>query len=134
MYELHHILLVEDDSITTYLHERLIKKVYPELKLVVRANGREALHYMQSCLDQKKPLPGIVLLDLNMPVMDGYEFLRMFRRLSLPLFHRTRVVVLSSSDMISDQEQARQLGASCYLSKPLNKDKMQDIMENNFAA
>ena len=69
------ILLVDDDETTNFYNELIIQKHFSEAKIVVMTNGQKALDY----LEQNHP-PTIILLDINMPVMDGFEFLEIYQQ------------------------------------------------------
>ena len=70
------VLLVEDDRITNFLNERLLRKLNITESIKVATNGEEALQYLEKTEASGKPLPDLIFLDINMPVMDGLEFLQ----------------------------------------------------------
>jgi CheY-like chemotaxis protein len=116
------ILLVEDreDDII------LIKKAFQEARLLnpvqIVRNGEEAIDYLNGTGKYRNraefPLPELVLLDLKMPRIDGFEVLRWVR--AQPSLKPMRIVVLTSSDAINDVTLAYQLGANSFLVKPLS--------------
>ncbi|MEM9917952.1 MAG: response regulator [Bacteroidota bacterium] len=69
------ILLVDDDETTNFYNELLIRQHFPKLEVAIVTNGQKALNYLQ-----KHPYPKIILLDINMPVMDGFEFLEIYQQ------------------------------------------------------
>lgn len=99
-----------------------------------RKNGEEGLNYIKDCMKMGKPLPGLILLDLNMPVLDGFDFLRTVKKMNIPVLKQIHVIVLTSSDSSSDKNKVKKLGASSYLTKPLCKTKLESTLENNVAA
>jgi len=115
------ILLVDDDLITNFLHTRLIKKLNITTSIAVRNNGEEALQYIQD-----NHAPDMNFLDLNMPVMNGFEFLKSF-------FHQygnnvnTRIIVLSSSINMRDKTITSSYGIP-FLTKPLLEDKLLEVL------
>ena len=116
------ILLVDDSEDDILLVRTAFQRAeIPDLLYCVRS-GREALDYL---LGEGKfsdraeyPLPGLMLLDLKMPEMDGFDVLRWVR--GQPGLSRLRVVVLTSSDQIRDVNQAYQLGANSFMVKPMD--------------
>jgi two-component system response regulator len=119
------ILLVEDHPNNVLLAQRLLKKNNITIPLVVARDGVEALDYLfgtgahggRDC----SQMPGLVLLDLNLPRLDGLEVLKAMRA-----DERTAllpVIVLTSSEERSDFIRACRLGANSYLRKPLNFDE-----------
>ena len=116
------ILVVEDreDDI------RIILKAFEQAKLVnpvqLVRDGDEAISYLKGqgkySNRAEYPLPDLVLLDLKMPRMDGFDVLRWIRE--QPGLMGLRIVVLTTSEQISDVNLAYQLGANSYLVKPVN--------------
>ncbi|MDM4014808.1 response regulator [Roseiconus lacunae] len=110
------IVLVEDDDLDVECFQRGIRKESLAETEVVRASeGREALHTLRSILKQDPATNLVVVLDLNMPGMNGLEFLAEMRRDSM-LRHLV-VFVLTSSEHRSDVVKAYSLGVSGYSSK-----------------
>jgi CheY-like chemotaxis protein len=110
------ILLVEDDELDVISFERSLKKLNIECDLFVTHNGKEAL---QLLTDSNTPLmPDVILLDLNMPKMNGIEFLRMIR--TDKRFSELKVYVMTTSSEIVERTMTEQLGISGYIIKPLS--------------
>lgn len=124
------ILLVEDQPDDQFLTLRTLKKM--NINNVAVANeGEEALQYLQGGLDSpagEATLPSLIILDLRMPKVDGFEFLE-----SLRSDFRTReipVMVLSSSQQERDRSRCRQLGVKAYLVKPLEVDAFGQALQS----
>ena len=113
-------LLVEDSEDDIVLLQRSFAKNKIANPLRVVRNGQEAMLYLEGTgryRNRKEyPLPSIVLLDLKMPGIDGFEVLEWIRQ--QPSLRMLRIVVLTSSDAISDVNRAYQLGANSFLVKP----------------
>ena len=94
------VLCIEDDAITQMLCKTVIKKTSFARKIVTASNGQSAIEYydnlMKGSREEKKAYPRVILLDLNMPVMGGWEFLDVFVDNYLPTFTETRVAIVSS--------------------------------------
>jgi len=69
---------------------------------------------------------------MKMPILDGFEFLDFFNKLSFPGKNEIKIVVLSSSKRIDETRKAMALGATTFLVKPLNKDKVNEILERHW--
>ena len=114
------ILLVEDDPNDVLLMQRAFRKANLAIALNVAHNGQEAIEYLNhqgKFADETRfPLPTLMLLDLKMPRMDGFETLEWLRQ--QPGLRRIVAVVLSSSSEITDINRAYDLGANSYLVKP----------------
>jgi CheY-like chemotaxis protein len=112
----HTILLVEDDDLDIISVQRSLKKLDTDYELHTAYNGKEALYL----LTEQKPnlLPDVILLDLNMPKMNGIEFLRILRN-DDKLKH-IRVFIMTTSADTADRIATEELGISGYIIKPLN--------------
>lgn len=114
------ILLAEDDQNDVYLMQQAFAAAAIPNPLMVVRNGREAIDYLGGkrayAQRERYPLPGLILLDLKMPWMDGFDVLKWLRR--RPEFHSLCVVVLTSSKLQSDVEQSRLMGVYDYRVKP----------------
>ncbi|RZJ27636.1 MAG: response regulator, partial [Flavobacterium sp.] len=110
------ILLVEDDELDVISVKRSFRGLENECELHTAYNGIEALSLMRDNTPALKP--DIILLDLNMPKMNGIEFLKILRKDDN--LKDIRVFVMTTSADIHDREQAEALGISGYIIKPLN--------------
>jgi CheY-like chemotaxis protein len=132
------ILLVDDDKICSFLHSELLQEMDIARQVVTLSNGRLALQYVQQhCLiAPREPgvCPDLILLDLHMPVMDGFEFLQELTRLGLAALVRDSVVVLTTSDNAGDQWEADQLHVKDYLVKPLTSESLADFLDRHYGA
>jgi CheY-like chemotaxis protein len=124
------VLLVEDNEEDAILLRRAFLKARVLNSLLVVRDGEEAISYLEGTGRYSNrlefPLPRVLLLDLNLPGIDGFEVLRWVR--SQHALRNLRVVVLTSSDHISDVNKAYQLGASSFLVKPADLDSLIQIM------
>lgn len=120
------LLLVEDDEVDVMNIKRAFKKNDIENPLHVSGNGVEALEYLKS--PTTLPLPKIILLDINMPKMNGIEFLTEIRKdeelKSLTVF------VMTTSNSDSDKINAYGLNVAGYILKPLSFDKFVSTVKN----
>ena len=128
MNQLNCLLLVDDDKITNYLHERLLKKLNIATTIKTVYNGVEALGYIgEYCsIESEKCCPDLVFLDLNMPIMNGIEFLEEYKQMNITK-GSTRIIVLSSSDNEADIEKVKNLGVFEYVTKPLTEEKLKQL-------
>jgi len=114
------ILLAEDDKNDIFLMRRAFDNAGFRNPLFVVHNGQEVIDYLQGSGDfqhrKKFPLPGLLLLDLKMPLLDGYDVLNWLRQ--KPQFEQLPVIVLTSSKIEPDLGKSRALGAHDYRVKP----------------
>lgn len=122
------ILLVEDDVVDVKTVERAFRELGIAVPLVHRASGEEALEWLRSRAGSghNSRLPAVILLDLNMPRMDGLEFLRIVK--GDVALKRIPVIVLTTSHEESDRAASFELGAAGYVRKPVDFEKFVDAM------
>ena len=125
------ILVVEDNPDDAALLRRAFIKAGVMNPLHVVSSGEEAVAYLGGSGKYSNraefPMPSLVLLDLNMPGMDGFEVLRWIR--GDGMLKGLRVVVLSSSDNMRDVNKAYQLGANSFLIKPADFERFVEISQ-----
>jgi CheY-like chemotaxis protein len=115
------ILLVEDDYLDVRNVERELKKINVNLPLHIARNGREALAMLRGeGFPKIDPLPKVVMLDINMPKMNGIEFLTEIRK--DPILRDLNVFIMTTSNDDTDRFAAKNLNVSGYIEKPLTFD------------
>jgi len=123
------ILLAEDREDDILLIRRAFKKAFLSNPLFVVRDGEEAIDYLrgEAKYSNRKefPLPDLLLLDLKMPRVDGFGVLKWLRQ--QPGLSSLRVVVLTSSDSISDVNRAYELGANSFMVKPLDFENFLEL-------
>jgi CheY-like chemotaxis protein len=118
------ILLVEDDQIDTMTVMRALKELHVTNPVDKAENGEAALALLRQ---PSASLPCLILLDLNMPVMGGIEFLRVVKAEDSPL-RRIPVVVLTTSEEQQDKVESFDLGVAGYIRKPVDYQRFVDTM------
>lgn len=117
------VLIIDDDEDDRFFMEQAFKTDSPSTQLYLAADGQQALDLLRSA----QPLPDVVLLDLNMPGLNGFEVLK---RLKQSAHYRSiPVVILTTSDASADQERSRQLGATEFITKPTTYDGLSAIAQ-----
>jgi CheY-like chemotaxis protein len=132
MSKINSILLVEDDSITNFINERLLNKLDIADSIKIALNGFEAITFIKDCLARSGNCPQLIFLDINMPVMDGFEFLNEFRNLSFRGKEDVVIVVLTTSTNLNDIEKLKGSGNTDFINKPLTRDKVLSIVAKHF--
>lgn len=125
-------LLVDDDSINNYLNERLLKKLNISEEVKVALNGSEAIEVIKSRIETNQNIPELILLDINMPVMDGFEFLQNYNGLNFPNKNCVIIVMLTTSTNPKDTERLNNSGISGYVNKPLTEPKLKEVLAKHF--
>lgn len=127
------ILCVDDDPITLMLCKKVVERVDFAKDIITANNGEEAIQYFDKLFEERKVndsivYPKLVLLDLNMPVMDGWEFLESYITKNYQnVFTSTRFIVLSSSIDPYDINRAKTYPVIGFLSKPITKEMLENI-------
>lgn len=129
MKKLDSILLIDDDPISNFLTERLLLKLGVSNHVNIALNGIQALEMIEEVCKDGKPCPELILLDINMPVMSGIDFLHLFKQKQYKDSEKTDIVVLSTSTHHKDQKQITSMGVKHILQKPLTEQKFQKILE-----
>ena len=111
-------MLVDDSEIDNLIHEKIIESTDFAENILIFDDGQEALDYLKSHQDTEDELPEIVFLDINMPEMDGFEFLEDFEKFSETVKNKCKIIMLSSSISPKDIDRA---ASSRYVKKYLNK-------------
>lgn len=124
MNKLKKILLVDDDDLFNYIHQEILKKLQVTEKIEVAVNGKEALKFFES----KENYPDLVLLDIDMPIMNGFEFLHQITTTYKEALTGTRIIMLTSSFNQRDIDKANGYKVSGYLNKPLSPDKFFEVL------
>jgi CheY-like chemotaxis protein len=129
MQKVERLLLVDDDYVSNMLTEMTIKEMHLFITTFqVTANGQEALDYLEiTARTDPSAFPQLILLDLNMPVMDGFEFLEKVTQLKLPYI--PHIIVLSSSSSLADLERAAAFPIVGYLNKPVRAEMLLPLLQ-----
>ncbi|UOQ82886.1 response regulator [Hymenobacter sp. 5414T-23] len=126
-------LLVDDDPTTNYLNRKLLERIGFTDQVMVALNGQEALQVLnQHCQDNSPTCPTLLFLDVNMPLMDGFEFLTAYQKLPLAERQAIVIVMLTTSVHPRDLQRLEQLPVAGFLSKPLTEDKVKKVLAENF--
>lgn len=131
---LNKILCIDDDAITLMLCKKVITKAEFSNEIDTALNGEDALKYLDNIIkikhdDTNIVLPQLIFLDLNMPIMNGWEFLDVFSQENYKsTFFDTKVIILSSTIDPKDIEKSKSYSmVTDFLSKPISKEMLEFI-------
>lgn len=126
--KLKHLLLVDDDPTTNFFNKHLIGKMEIFDHIHVAENGQLALDKIAE-LEKLGEAPDMILLDINMPIMNGFEFLDHYEKLSVRIKSSVVVCMLTTSLAKEDLEKSKEYATlSDYIDKPLYEAKMRELI------
>lgn len=129
---LHCILLIDDDETTNYFHKTIVNNSGFVDKCVIAENGLEALELLQSDKEGNFLQPDLIFLDINMPKMNGWEFLEEYKKLNASQRDKMVLIMLSTSINPADREKAKTYDAiNDFISKPLTLEAIDSIISTH---
>lgn len=131
MMPLKQLTLVDDDEVFVFLTTRMLEKYQLVDLIKIFDNGYDALVFIKENLDNIEALPDIILLDLSMPIMDGWQFLDEFVKIIPKIGKKITVFICSSSISPDDIARAKAINAvSDFIIKPMTKEKLIEMLKN----
>ena len=130
MEKLSSVLLVDDDTTNNFLNELLFQQLDVTDHLLTAEDGARALDILESAADTEEP--ALILLDVNMPGMGGIEFLETYRRRYQSQRRATVIIMLTTTMDARDLSRLEELNIAGLVSKPLTKEKIDEILQLHF--
>lgn len=133
MRKIKRVLLVDDDTITNKLNTMVLEKSGVVEHIDIAKNGEEALEFLKKpMVDESFPRPELILLDINMPVMNGWEFLEAYKTMPEEYQGGIVIMMLTSSLNKTDELKSKNYKIDKFIKKPLTVDKFLSIVEEAF--
>lgn len=126
------VFVVDDDKIFHFIIKKLLTSNNININPSYFLNGLEALEGLKSKLDSGESQPDLILLDINMPILDGWQFLEEFKKLKDKLKKEITIYIISSSDNQTDLDKAEVFSDEVhnYYLKPISVDEIKSIFQN----
>ena len=122
--------LVDDDQIYQYGFKRTVELSKFAKKVLIFSDGEEAINFLMDNIGNARELPDAIFLDINMPIMNGFEFMDEYVKLKPRVGKSIVIYMVSSSIDPADIERAKSISdLSDYIIKPVAKDRLKDIIE-----
>jgi CheY-like chemotaxis protein len=126
------IMLVDDNPDDNYFHERAIKQTDLNTFVIKKNTAQEGLLHLRLREGNKCPHPDLIFLDINMPGMNGWEFLKEYNLLDKAVQSKVVIIMLTTSENEEDIEKAHSCFVSDFITKPLTREKMMLVSEKYF--
>ncbi|GAB1855291.1 response regulator [Flavobacteriaceae bacterium MHTCC 0001] len=129
MKSIKHVLLIDDDKFTSFYNEKIVKK-HSNYNILDSVNsGKAALEYLQKSIKGSAQVPDVIFLDINMPSMNGWEFIEEFRKLDVNFTESIEIIMLTTSSNPSDKEKADKSNEiSHFINKPLSLSLLDELL------
>ncbi|MCD9020125.1 response regulator [Parachryseolinea silvisoli] len=131
MKKLRCIMLIDDNPDDNFFHQRVIKKADAAEVVIAENSGMGALEYLKLKKDHPQEHPDLIFLDINMPGMNGWEFLEEYEKLDKDLQSRVIIVMLTTSENPDDRMKAMNIVPE-FRTKPLTKEMLEEIINKYF--
>lgn len=123
------MLVIDDDDINIFIIKKVIEKTGYEVDMISKSNGQLAVDYLTSIANNVEIFPHIILVDINMPVLNGWEFLEVYEKLNIQR-QKIFLYMLSSSVYEYDIEKAKGFkSVDGFISKPLTIERLKELLQ-----
>ena len=127
------ILLIDDDEATNFYNKMIIKKADCTENITTVQSGAQALEYLKSKPKGAHPQPDLIFLDINMPAMNGWEFLEQYKNLSKEQKGKIVIVMLTTSLNPEDKERASTIDdITDFKNKPVTIEMLEAVINDHF--
>ena len=122
------LLVIDDDDINIFIIKKIVEKTGYEAKMVAKTNGQLAIDYLKELIELNEVLPHLILIDINMPVLNGWEFLEAYEKMNAG--QKIDMYMLSSSVYENDIEKAKTYKTvKGFISKPLSINRLIELFD-----
>lgn len=128
MKKLNAILIIDDDDICSFLTMKTLEKASFATKIITARNGLEGLRKISEYSLKENLCPELVITDMEMPVMDGIEFIDSFRQMNF--VNKESITIIANSSTLSEPHRIKldSIGVKTYIQKPLDTQAIQEVI------
>ncbi|AUS05027.1 response regulator [Pseudotamlana carrageenivorans] len=124
-------LLIDDDKFTSFYNEKIVKKHNQFGEIISVNSGKAAIEYLEDAIKGEALKPDVIFLDINMPAMNGWEFIENYRKLDVEFTNNIKIIMLTTSSNPKDKERSQTINEIAnYINKPLSLPVLHDIINN----
>lgn len=132
--KLQEVLLIDDDTPTNFLNQLVIKRAECAENIICKQDAKSGLEYLKSLNPSTDTIPTLILLDINMPGMSGWDFLEEYALLSEIMRQNSKIIMTTTSLNPDDELRAtKNPYIQGFCKKPLTADKLNVILEEHFS-
>ena len=122
------LLVIDDDDINIFIIKKIVEKTGFDIEMTSKSNGQQAVDYLKHTIATNAPLPQLILIDINMPVMNGWEFIEAYQELGITA--PVDLYILSSSVYENDIEKTKSYASvKGFISKPLSMERLTELIK-----
>ena len=122
------LLVIDDDDINIFIIKKIVEKTGFDVDMAAKNNGQLAIDYLKELLADNHPLPDLILIDINMPILNGWEFIEAYENLEIN--SKIDMYMLSSSVYENDIEKAKGYKTvKGFISKPLSIERLTELIK-----
>lgn len=127
------VLLIDDDKATNFFNQRVVSKHQCYDQVYTVQSGAAALNYLKEANSNKAAKPDLIFLDINMPAMNGWEFLTEYAKLNASFTEGIKVILLSTSSHLDDISKSMQNHKVVdFINKPLSLPVLDKVLQSHF--
>lgn len=131
-YTYQNVLLIDDNELDNFINEKILESNHFAKKIYINTSARGAIEFLNNIItmgeDVAGKYPEVIFVDINMPIMDGFQFIEHFKRNQEESIHKPKIVILTSSVYHEDKQKANEISKDIiFLNKPLTKVMLEKI-------